>query len=45
MDAEERKAVDSFQGAEAYAKVLQRPDYYLAAPVKSQNLLVMGEGV
>lgn len=45
MDDAERKVVDSFQGAEAYAKVLQRPDYYLAAPVKSQNLLVMGEGV
>ena len=23
----------------------ERPDYYLAAPVKSQNLLVMGEWV
>ena len=45
MNAEEQAVVDSFQGAEAYAKVLQRPDYYLAAPVKSQNLLVMGEGV
>lgn len=45
MDAAERKVVDSFQGAEAYAKVMQRPDYYFAAPVKSQNLLVMGEGV
>jgi hypothetical protein len=45
MDVAERKVVDSFQGAEAYAKVMQRPDYYLAAPVKSQNLLVMGEGV
>lgn len=45
MTADEQAVVDSFQGAEAYAKVLQRPDYYLAAPVKSQNLLVMGEGV
>lgn len=44
MDDAERKVVDSFQGAEAYAKVLHRPDYYLEAPVKSQNLLVMGEG-
>lgn len=45
MDAEEQAVVDSFQGAAAYAKVLQNPGYYLAAPVKSQNLLVMGEGV
>lgn len=45
MSADEQAVVDSFQGAEAYAKVMQRPDYYLAAPVKSQNLLVMGEGV
>ena len=41
MDAEERATVDSFQGAEAYAKVMQNPGYYLAAPVKSQNLLIM----
>ena len=45
MSAEEQAVVDSFQGAAAYAKVLQNPGYYLAAPVKSQNLLVMGEGV
>lgn len=37
--------VDSFQGAAAYAKVLHNPGYYLAAPVRSQNLLGMGEGV
>lgn len=45
MSAEEQAVVDSFQGAAAYAKVLQNPGYYLAAPVKSQNLLVMGEAV
>ena len=45
MDDSERKVVDSFQGAEAYAKILQNPGYYLAAPVKAQNLLGMGEGV
>lgn len=45
MSAEEQAVVDSFQGAAAYAKVLQNPGYYLAAPVKSQNLLGMGEGV
>lgn len=45
MTADEQAVVDSFQGAAAYAKVMQRPDYYLAAPVKSQNLLGMGEGV
>lgn len=45
MDDAERKVVDSFQGAAAYAKVMQNPAYYLAAPVKAQNLLVMGEGV
>lgn len=45
MSAEEQGVIDSFQGAAAYAKVLQNPAYYLAAPVKSQNLLGMGEGV
>lgn len=45
MSTEEKAVVDSFQGTDEYAKVMQRPDYYLAAPVKSQNLLVMGEGV
>lgn len=45
MSAEEQAVVDSFQGAAAYAKVLQNPGYYLAAPVKAQNLLGMGEGV
>ncbi len=45
MDAEEKAVVDSFQGAEAYAKVMRNPGYYLAAPVKSQNLLEMGEEV
>ena len=45
MDAEEKAVVDSFQGAAEYAKVMQNPGYYLAAPVKSQNLLGMGEGV
>ena len=29
----------------AYVDDRQSSDYYLAAPVKSQNLLVMGEGV
>jgi 16S rRNA A1518/A1519 N6-dimethyltransferase RsmA/KsgA/DIM1 with predicted DNA glycosylase/AP lyase activity len=45
MDAEEKAVVDSFQGAAAYAKVMQNASYYLAAPVKAQNLLGMGEGV
>lgn len=45
MTAEEQAVVDSFQGAAAYAKVMQNPAYYLAAPVKAQNLLGMGEGV
>lgn len=45
MDAEEKAVVDSFQGEAAYAKVMQNPSYYLAAPVKAQNLLGMGEGV
>lgn len=45
MDADEKAVVDSFQGAAAYAKVMQNPSYYLAAPVKAQNLLGMGEGV
>lgn len=45
MSAEEQAVVDSFQGATEYAKVMQNPAYYLAAPVKAQNLLGMGEGV
>jgi hypothetical protein len=45
MTADEQAVVDSFQGAAAYAKVMQNPGYYLAAPVKSQNLLGMGEEV
>jgi hypothetical protein len=45
MTADEQAVVDSFQGAAAYAKVMQNPSYYLAAPVKAQNLLVMGEEV
>ena len=45
MTADEQEVVDSFQGAAAYAKVMQNASYYLAAPVKAQNLLGMGEGV
>lgn len=45
MSEEEQAVVDSFQGAAAYAKIMQNPGYYLAAPVKAQNLLGMGEGV
>ena len=45
MTADEQAVVDSFQGAAAYAKVMQNQSYYLAAPVKAQNLLGMGEEV
>ena len=42
MTAEEQAVVDSFQGAEAYAKVLAKPDYYLAPPVTKANTLMLG---
>lgn len=41
MNAEEREVVDSFQGAEAYEKIMKNPGYYLAAPVGKQNMLMM----
>lgn len=37
MDAEERAVVDAFQGNEAYAKVMDKSDYYL---VDTQQLLL-----
>jgi hypothetical protein len=39
MTAEEQQVIDSFQGAEEYAKVMARPDYYLAEPTRSVPLL------
>ena len=49
MDASERAVVDSFHGdgtegsgERAYAEVLARKDYYLAAPVPEMRLLQEG---
>ena len=41
MTAEEQAVVDSFQGKEAYAKVMSRPDYYLASPVTGTDMLLI----
>ena len=33
MNAEEKAVVDSFEGAESYAEVLKRADYFLSGPI------------
>lgn len=38
MTADEQKIVDSFQGEQAYNKVMSRLDYYLAPPVEKNDL-------
>ncbi len=40
MDAEERAVVDSFQGREAYERVMANADYYLTSSPTMQNLLL-----
>lgn len=42
MNAEEKAVIDSFQGEEAYNKVIERADYYLA-PVSSNQVLMLTE--
>lgn len=46
MSSEEQAVVDEFQGKEAYAKVLNRSDYYLTSPTEqtAQNNLLMLAG-
>ena len=39
MSAEEQAVVDSFQGKDAYEKVMSRPDYYLASPAAGTDVL------
>ena len=45
MSAEDRKVVDSFQGKEAYAQVMDRPGYYLAPPGCNGRGLALGIGM
>lgn len=41
MTAEEQAVIDSFQGEQAYSKVMSKPDYYLAPPVANTNVLLL----
>ena len=43
MTAEEKEVIDSFQGENAYNKVLEKANYYLA-PVTNNQVLMLGEG-
>lgn len=42
MATEEKEVVDGFQGADAYAKVLARPEFYLSEPTRCVAML--GDG-
>jgi hypothetical protein len=42
MTTEEQEVIDSFQGEEAYEKVLARSDYYLSEPTNSMAMLTDG---
>ena len=42
MTTEEKEVVESFQGAEAYAKVMARPDFFLSEPTRSVAMLTDG---
>lgn len=42
MTTEEKEVVDDFQGADAYAKVLARPGFFLSEPTRSVAML--GDG-
>ena len=44
MDESERHVVDTFQGEEKYAEVLQKAGYYLASPVSSETMLLLEGG-
>lgn len=39
MSQDEQSVIDSFQGKEAYENVLTKPNYYLASPVSSNDIL------
>lgn len=39
MSADEQAVVDSFQGRQAYDKIMSRSDYYLASPVGKTEML------
>ena len=41
MPAEEQAVIDSFQGEQAYSKIMSKPDYYLAPPVVNTNVLLL----
>ena len=42
MTTEEKEVVESFQGAEAYAKVMARSDFFLSEPTRSVAMLTDG---
>jgi hypothetical protein len=41
MTAEEQAVIDSFQGEQAYSKVMSKPDYYLAPLVTDTDVLLL----
>ena len=41
MTAEEQAVINSFQGEQAYSKVMSKPDYYLASPVAKADTLLL----
>ncbi len=42
MTSEEKATVDSFQGPEEYAKVMEKPEYYLDDPAVIKQLMLPG---
>ena len=44
MTEAERHVVDTFQGEKKYAEVLQKAGYYLASPVRTENMMLLGDG-
>lgn len=44
MSAEEQAAFDKKNAKQAYSKVMSRPDYYLASPVKANSMLLLDVG-
>ncbi len=41
MTEEEQAVINEFQGEQAYNKVMSRPDYFLASPVKETGMLLL----
>ena len=44
LDAEEKAVIDAFEGKESYNRVMERPDYFLSAPIDSSIARLGGGG-